>query len=85
MTKTFEFMYNDTWYKYEGGYIYRQDINDFYQPYCPVLIDLEGILNTFDTPQLQTIMAAIIHGFIHGKNAGRSQQINEFKRLFNID
>ena len=85
MTKTFEFMYDDTWYKYEGGHIYRQDINGFYQSYCPVLIDLEGILKTFDTPQLQTIMAAIIHGFVYGKIAGRTNQIKEFKRLFNID
>lgn len=83
--KPFEFMYGDTWYKYESGYIYRQDIDEFYQPYCPVYIELEGILKTFNAGQLHTIMAAIIHGFVHGKNAGRNSQIKEFKRLFNID
>ncbi len=83
--KPFEFMYGDTWYRYESGHIYRQDIYEMYQPYCPVLIDLEHILKTFDAPQLQTIMAAIIHGYVYGKQDGRNSQIKDFKRLFNMD
>lgn len=83
--KSFEFMYGDTWYKYESGYIYRQDINEFYQPYCPVYIELEGILKTFDAGQLRTVMSAIVHGYVYGKQDGRNNQIRDFKRLFNID
>ena len=36
----FEFMYADTWYKYENSWIYRQNIYGDYVKHCPVLPDL---------------------------------------------
>ncbi len=83
--KAFEFMYGDTWYKYERGYLHRKDVYGVYVLHCPVASELIAILDSFDATQLRIVMGAIIHGYVHGKDAGRNSQIKEFKRLFNID
>ena len=35
--KTFEFRYGDSWYKYENGYIYRQNCLGHYGKLTPVM------------------------------------------------
>ena len=81
---TFEFRYGDTWYKYEDGHIKKQCGLDFYDYFCPVLIDLSDKIQDFSADQLKSIMEAIIHGYYHGHAAGQKHKIQEFKRIFKI-
>ena len=83
--QTFEFMYNDTWYKYENGYIYRQNIYGNYEQLTPVLQELNRCINDFSLPDKQNIMGAIIHGYTCGKLVGAADKVREIKRVLNID
>lgn len=38
--KPFEFMYANSWYKYENSWIYKCNIYGDYAKHCPVLPDL---------------------------------------------
>ena len=81
---TFDFMYGDTWYKYENGWIHRQNIIETWDPFCPVHEELAKQLDSFSADQLRTVMGAIIHGYGHGKVKGKQEKIAEFKRVFNL-
>ncbi len=84
--KTFEFMYRDSWYKYEDGHIKKQcSFTGDYDYFCPVLIDLSDKINSFSDDQLRTIMEAILHGYFYGIGEGRKEKIREFKRVFALD
>ena len=83
--QTFEFMYNDTWYRYECGYIYRQNCFGDYGKLVPVMRELNEQLVGYSLDQKQLIMGAIIHGFTHGKFAGADDKTREIKRVLNID
>lgn len=84
--KAFEFMYGDTWYKYEeDGYIYRQNIYGHYMKHTPVVRELNQIIDNFSLPDKQTIMCAILHGFTYGKLAGAEDKTREIKRVLCID
>lgn len=84
--KSFEFMYCDTWYKYEeDGYIYRQNIYGHYVKHMPVLQELNRSLEDYSLDQKQTIMCAILHGFTCGKLAGKEEKVREIKNAFGID
>ena len=83
--QTFEFMYNDTWYKYENGYIYRQNIYGDFDQLTPVLSTLERCVDTFSLPDLQNIMGAIVHGYTCGKLVGAADKVKEVKRVLCID
>ena len=82
---TFEFMYADTWYKYENSWIYRQNIYGDYVKHCPVLPDLVRKLEDLYTDQQHTIMEAILYGFCHGKLAGSADKVKEIKRVLCIE
>lgn len=86
MTKTFEFMYGDAWYKYEDGHIKKQfHATGYYDYFCPVLIDLSDKIDSFTDDQLKTIMEAIVHGYCYGVGEGKKEKIREFKRVFALD
>ena len=80
--KTFEFMYGDTWYKYEDGYIYSQN---GYGPGIPVVRELEQIVDNFSLPDKQNIMCAIVHGYTYGTYAGAADKVRELKRVLCIE
>ena len=79
---SFEFMYGDTWYKYENGYIYSQ--ND-YEPGIPVVRELEQIVDNFSLPDKQNSMCAIVHGYTYGTYAGAADKVREIKRVLRIE
>ena len=83
--QTFEFMYGYTWFKYECGYIHRQNSFGHWTKYCPVLSELEDKLSDFAPDQQKTIMEAIIHGYIYGISDGKYEKIREIKRMLDID
>ena len=81
----FEFMYSDTWYKYEDGHIKKKCGFDYYDYFCPVLIDLSDNLKDLSADQLHSIMGAILHGYFYGVGEGKKAKIQEFKRVFQLD
>lgn len=81
----FEFMYGDTWYKYENGYIYRQNIYGDYIQMIPVVRELSQSIDNFSVPDKQNIMCAIVHGHTYGKMAGAADKCKEIKRVLCID
>ena len=82
--KTFEFMYGDTWYTYEDGYIYGHgDYN--YKQGIPVVRELNQIIDNFSLPDKQNIMCAIVHGHTYGKYAGAEAKVKEIKRVLCIE
>lgn len=83
--KPFEFMYADSWYKYENSCIYRRNSYGDYTKHCPVLPDLERKLEEFTTDQLYTIMEAILYGYYHGMIAGADAKVKDIKRVLSID
>lgn len=82
---TFEFMYGDTWYKYEYGRIKKKCGFDLWDYFCQVHVDLSDKLNDLSVDQCQTIMEAILHGYFYGVGEGKKAKIQEFKRVFQID
>ena len=82
---TFEFMYANTWYKYEDGYIYRQNICWDYEQRIPVVKELNQILDNFSLPDKQNIMCAIVHGYTYGTYDGAADKVREIKRVLCIE
>ena len=80
--QTFEFMYNDTWYKYADGYIFSQN---GYERGIPVVKELNQIIDNFSLPDKQNIMCAIVHGHTYGKYAGAEAKVKEIKRVLCIE
>ena len=81
---SFEFMYGNTWYKYEGGWIHKKTGFTLYEHFCPVHVDIQNQLGSLSADQLNNIMEAIIHGYCYGFTEGKKEKIREFKRVFNI-
>ena len=80
---TFEFMYGDSWYKYEDGLIHKQGTHEGWWIPLFQVDDLD--LSSFDATQLPTVMFALMCGYGHGIVRGKKEKIAEFKRVFNID
>ena len=80
--QTFEFIYEDTLYKYADGYIFSQN---GYERGIPVVKELNQIIDTFSLPDKQTIMCAIVHGHTYGKYAGAEDKTREIKRVLCIE
>lgn len=78
----FEFMYNNTWYKYADGYIYSQN---GYEPGIPVASELKQILDNFSLSDKQNIMCAIVHGHTYGTYAGAADKAREIRRVLGIE
>ena len=87
MTKkqSFEFMYGDTWYKYENGYIYRQNIYGNFEQLTPVLPELNRCIGDFSLPDKQNIMCAILHGYSCGKLVGAADKVRAIKNVLCLD
>ena len=83
--KSFEFMYGAAWYKYEDGHIKKKSSFDFYDYFCPVHIDISNKLKDLSIDQCESIMEAILHGYLYGFAQGKKEKIKEFKRVFQID
>ena len=83
--KSFEFMHGGEWYRYENGYIMKQRGFDFYDNFCPVLVDLHDKFDGLAADQLHSIMGAIIHGYCTGFARGREDKIREIKRVLKLD
>lgn len=82
---TFEFMYGDTWYKYENGYIYRRNIYGNSEQMIPVVKELNQTLDNLSLPDKQNIGCAIVHGHTYGRMAGIADKVKEIKRVLCID
>lgn len=82
---TFEFMYGDSWYKYEGRHIKKQYGSGLYDDFCPVLVTLSDKLKDFSDDQRKSIMEAILHSYFYGVGDGKKAKIHEFKRVFQLD
>ena len=82
--QTFEFMYNDTWYTYETGYIYSAGSYNYKQG-IPVVRELEQIIDNFSLPDKQNIMCAIVHGYTYGTYDGAANKVKEIKRVLCIE
>ncbi len=83
--KTFEFMYRDSWYKYEDGHIKKKYGFDYYDYFCPVYVDLSDKLKDLADDQCQTIMEAILHAYFYGIVEGKKEKIREFKKVLALD
>lgn len=82
---SFEFMYGDTWYKYENGYIYRQDLYGVYVKLVPVMSEFSRCIDEYSLDQKQLIMGAVIHGYTCGKLDGANSKVKEIQRVLNLD
>lgn len=83
--KTFEFVYRDSWYRYENGHIKKKITFDCYDYFCPVYIDLSDKIDEFSDAQCKSIMEAVLHGYFCGIGEGKKEKIREFKRVFALD
>lgn len=80
-----EFTFGDIIYKYENGWVYYKSDYGYFYKLCPVLAELEGILELFTLDGQITILEAIVHGCLYGYNDGKTAKIKEIKRVLNID
>ena len=78
----FEFLYNNKWYKYVDGCLYKQDqVNNFSIKVCSILPELCEHLSEFDIGQRRIIMSSIISSYV----AGKEDKVAELKKIFNVD
>ena len=82
---SFEFMYGDSRYRYENGYIYRQDLYGVYVKLVPVMQEFTRCIDEYSLDQKQLIMGAVIHGYTCGKLDGANGKIKEIQRVLNLD
>ncbi len=80
----FEFIFEDTIYKYEDGWIHYKTNYGFVH-LCPVLNELNIIIETFDDNQRIAIMEALVHSCLAGYRDGKKAKIREFKNIFDLD
>lgn len=82
---SFEFMYGDSWYKYEDNLIHKQGTHEgWWIPLFTVSSD-DLNLDIFDSSQLPFVMSAIMCGYGNGIVRGKKEKIAEFKRVFALD
>ena len=86
---SFEFMYGDTWYKYEDGKLLKQNLLETYldplDVVCPVLIELQQQMETIPEDVRPVVMQGLLHAYGYGIIDGKKKKIQEFKRVFNLD
>ena len=80
-----EFIFEDIIYKYENGWIYWKHERGYYIKLCPVLSELEEILDLYTQDVRRTMLDAIVHGCCYGYSDGKKAKIQEFKNVFNLD
>jgi hypothetical protein len=82
---TFEFIFDETVYKYEDGDIYyKTNYGGSFLQLCPVLNELNILMETFDNNQRIVIMEALVHSCLAGYRDGKKAKIREFKNLFDL-
>lgn len=86
---TFEFMYGDTWYKYEEGKLMKQSSLGTYDSYfdtvCPVVRELQDQMEAIPEAVRPIVMQGLLHAYGYGIIDGKKKKIAEFKRVFNLD
>jgi hypothetical protein len=80
-----EFIFEDIIYKYENSWIYWKHEHGYFNQLCPVLRELEEILELFTEDGQRIILAAIVHGCCYGYQGGKKAKISEIKRALDID
>ena len=87
--KTFEFMYGDTWYKYENGKLLKQNsLETYFDPIdivCPVLRELQERMEFIPEDVRPVVMQGLLHAYGYGIVDGKKKKIAEFKRVFALD
>ena len=87
--KSFEFMYGDSWYKYEDGMLIKQNSLGKYNSYlhivCPILKDLQNQLAAIPEDVRPLVMQGLLHAYSYGIVEGKNKKIQEFKSVFNLD
>ena len=81
---TFEFIFEETVYKYEDGGIYYKTNYGSFLHLCPVLNELNILMETFDNNQRIAIMEALVHSCFAGYRDGKKAKIQEFKSVFDL-
>lgn len=79
-----EFIFEDIIYKYEDGTLYYKDSWGCFIYFCPVLRELNEIMDTFDNSQRIAILEAIVHGCCYGYRDGKKAKVAEIKRALEI-
>ena len=79
-----EFIFEDIIYKYENGWIYWKHELGYYNKLCPVLPELEEILDLYTQDVRRTILEAIVHGSCYGYYEGKNNKLKEIKRVLDI-
>lgn len=86
---SFEFMYSDSWYKYENGKLLKQNlIGEYLDPLdvvCPVLRELQEQMKLIPEGVRPLVMQGLLHAYYHGIVDGKNKKIAEFKRMFKLD
>ena len=80
-----EFIFEDIIYKYENSWIYWKHERGYYNKLCPVLPELEEILDLYTQDVRITILEAIVHGFCYGYQDGKNDKVAEIKRALDIE
>ena len=86
---SFEFMCEDTWYKYENGKLIKQSSLGTYDEYfgtvCPVLKELQDCMEVIPEEIRPVVLQGLLHAYSYGIVDGKKKKIQEFKRVFNLD
>jgi hypothetical protein len=79
-----EFIFEDIIYKYENDWIYWKHEHGYFNPLCPVLAELQGVLGLFAEEGQRVILEAIVHGCLYGYKDGKKAKATEIKRALDI-
>lgn len=79
-----EFIFEDIIYKYENGWIYWKHELGYFNKLCPVLKELEDILELYTYDVRRTVLEALVHATCYGYQEGKNNKITEIKRVLNI-
>lgn len=86
---SFEFMYYDSWYRYENGKLLKQNLMGKYldppDVVCPVLKELQGQMEFIPEDVRPIVMQGLLHAYGHGVVDGKNKKIAEFKRVFALN
>ena len=86
---SFEFMYGDSWYKYDNGKLMKQSslgtYDDYFDTVCPVLRELQDRMEFIPEDVRPVVMQGLLHAYGYGIVDGKKKKIAEFKRVFALD
>ena len=79
-----EFIFEDMIYKYEDDWIYWKHELGYFNKLCPVLKELEGILEFYALDACRTMLEALVHAACYGYQEGKNNKVAEIKRVLDI-